>query len=120
MTIATTTCPLRPLVIANPEAAAVDRGMWAGLLEAHLPRSGSGSVTCDARGCLDCDASCRVVLRVNHENRTRRSRRELVPLPHRRRRHDRRRRLPGIREHDADGSIGLVGAEPHPPYTDRR
>ena len=22
----------------------------------------------------------------------------------------------GIREHDADGSIGLVGAEPHPPY----
>ena len=72
VTIATTaTCPLRPLVIANPEAAAVDRGMWAGLLEAHLPRSSSGSVTCDARGCLDCDASCRVVLRVNHENRTR-------------------------------------------------
>src|SRR5580765_4576199 len=22
----------------------------------------------------------------------------------------------GIREHDADGSIGLVGSEPHPPY----
>ena len=22
----------------------------------------------------------------------------------------------GIREHDGDGSIGLVGAEPHPPY----
>src|SRR4051794_31011738 len=22
----------------------------------------------------------------------------------------------GIREHDADGSIALVGAEPHPPY----
>ena len=40
-----------------------------------------------------------------------------LPVPDRRRRDDRRTRAcRGIREHDADGSIGVVGAEPFPPY----
>jgi hypothetical protein len=44
---------LRPLVIANPEAAAIDRGMWTEL---------TGATTCEICDCLDRDASCRVVL----------------------------------------------------------
>jgi predicted ArsR family transcriptional regulator len=53
VTIRTPTCPLRPLVVANPETAAIDRGMWAALVGA------SGCDTCD---CLDGEASCKVVL----------------------------------------------------------
>ena len=63
VTIATPTCPLRPLVVANPEAAIVDRGMWMGLLDAYLPRSRPCSVSCETRGCLDSHESCRVLLR---------------------------------------------------------
>jgi predicted ArsR family transcriptional regulator len=62
VTITTPTCPLRPLVIANPEAALVDRGMWIGLVGAYLPRSRPCSMNCETRGCLDDHASCRVVL----------------------------------------------------------
>ena len=53
VTIATPTCPLRPLVVANPEVAAIDRAMWAELTGA------AGCETCD---CLDREASCKVVL----------------------------------------------------------
>lgn len=60
--ITTPTCPLRPLVIANAEAALVDRGMWIGLVSSFLPRSRPCSIGCETRGCLDDHASCRVVL----------------------------------------------------------
>ena len=53
VTITTPTCPLRPLVVANPEAAAIDRGMWAELV---------GADSCEICDCLDGDASCKVVL----------------------------------------------------------
>ena len=53
VTITTPTCPLRPLVVANPEAAAIDRAMWAELV---------GADSCETCDCLDGDASCRVVL----------------------------------------------------------
>jgi predicted ArsR family transcriptional regulator len=62
VTITTATCPLRPLVVAEPAAAAIDRGMWTGLVNAHLPRSADRVVDCETCDCLDCDASCRVVL----------------------------------------------------------
>lgn len=62
VTITTPTCPLRPLVLANPDAAAIDRGLWSGLVNAHLPRDGGRSVKAETCDCLDCDASCRVVL----------------------------------------------------------
>lgn len=58
VTISTPTCPMRPLVVANPESAAVDRGMWAELTGA------SGCETCD---CLDVDASCKVVLEFDRD-----------------------------------------------------
>lgn len=53
VTITTPTCPLRPLVVANPHAAAVDRAMWAEL---------AGAVGCETCDCLDGEASCKVVL----------------------------------------------------------
>jgi len=63
VTITTPTCPLRPLVLANPESAAIDRGLWIGLVNAHLPENGGGrTVSAETCDCLDCDASCRVVL----------------------------------------------------------
>jgi len=62
VTIATPTCPLRPLVMAKAEAATVDRGMWAGLVKAHLPAQSTCKVTCETRDCLDSHSSCRVVL----------------------------------------------------------
>lgn len=60
VTITTATCPLRPLVLANHEAAKIDRGLWAGLVEARL--AGRCRVSCDTHDCLDRDESCRVVL----------------------------------------------------------
>jgi len=62
VTITTPTCPLRPLVLANPEAASIDRGLWVGLVNAHLPRNAGCTVSAETCDCLDCDASCRVVL----------------------------------------------------------
>jgi predicted ArsR family transcriptional regulator len=53
VTITTPTCPLRPLVVANPQAAVVDRAMWAEL---------TGAATCETCDCLDGDAACKVVL----------------------------------------------------------
>ena len=61
VTITTPTCPMRPLVMSNPEAAAIDRGMWMGLVGAYLPGRPC-SITCETRNCLDDKASCRVVL----------------------------------------------------------
>jgi len=62
--IATPTCPLRPLVVAEPAAAPIDQGMWAGLAEAAVAGIRADAVTCKADGCLDCHASCRVHLKL--------------------------------------------------------
>ena len=63
--IVTPTCPLRPLVVAQPvAAAAIDRGMWAGLAESAVAGIHADAVTCNADGCLDCHASCRVHLQL--------------------------------------------------------
>jgi predicted ArsR family transcriptional regulator len=59
--ISTPTCPLRPLVVARPELAEVDRGMWCGLLEAAVEGVHATEVCCETRDCLDDHASCRVV-----------------------------------------------------------
>lgn len=60
--IATPTCPLRPLVRARPEAAEIDRGMWAGLASCALEGVEVGEVRCETRDCFDDHASCKVVL----------------------------------------------------------
>jgi predicted ArsR family transcriptional regulator len=58
--IATPTCPLRPLVRARPEAAEIDRGMWAGLAWQALAGVSVERVECETRDCLVDHASCRV------------------------------------------------------------
>jgi len=60
--ITTPTCPLRPLVRAHPEAAEIDRGMWAALGAHALRDAEVAEVTCETRDCLVDHASCRVVL----------------------------------------------------------
>jgi predicted ArsR family transcriptional regulator len=60
--IATPTCPLRPLVRANPAAVEVDRGMWVGLATHALSGSTVQDVTCETRNCLEDHASCRVLI----------------------------------------------------------
>jgi predicted ArsR family transcriptional regulator len=62
--IATPTCPLRPLVVARPDLAEVDRGMWCGLLEAAVDGVCASEIVCETRDCLDDHASCRVVATV--------------------------------------------------------
>lgn len=70
ITISTPTCPLRPLVVANPaDTAAIDRGFWIGLLEAHLAAGSCNGVTCEAEGCLDRHACCRVRLTFDTDKR---------------------------------------------------
>lgn len=68
--IATPTCPLRPFVRRNPEAAEIDRGMWAGLAATALADSDVVNVRCETRDCLEDHAACRVLI----ELRTRPSR----------------------------------------------
>lgn len=50
--IVTPTCPLRPLVSANPRLAALDEGMWSGLVGTRA--------RCRVEGCLDPTAPCRI------------------------------------------------------------
>ena len=60
--IDTPTCPLRPLVVERPEAAEIDRGMWAGLAERAVQDVSAGEVMCETHACLDAGASCAVVM----------------------------------------------------------
>lgn len=60
--IETPTCPLRPLVRARPEAAEIDRGMWAGLAGRALAGVEVERVECETRDCLVDHASCRVLI----------------------------------------------------------
>jgi predicted ArsR family transcriptional regulator len=62
--IATPTCPLRPLVREHPEAAEIDRGMWAGLA-AHAIGAEVRQVSCETHDCLADHAACRVLLELH-------------------------------------------------------
>jgi len=60
--IETPTCPLRPLVRARPEAAEIDRGMWAGLAARALDGVEVERVECETRDCLVDHDACRVLV----------------------------------------------------------
>ena len=66
-TIATPTCPLRPLIAAHPTAVLVDEGMWAGLAGAAVTGLGAAEVECETANCADSHASCRVRLRFGRQ-----------------------------------------------------
>jgi len=65
--INTPTCPLRPVVAARPEAALIDRGMWAGLVESGLRGVQAGSVECETHSCLEDSESCSVVIHLRRD-----------------------------------------------------
>lgn len=50
--VVTPTCPLRPLVAARPGLAAMDEGMWSGLIGTRA--------ACTVGGCLDPKSPCRI------------------------------------------------------------
>jgi predicted ArsR family transcriptional regulator len=62
--IATPTCPLRSLVTERPEAALIDRGMWAGLVERGVRGVRAEAVDCETHSCLEGGESCAVVIRL--------------------------------------------------------
>jgi predicted ArsR family transcriptional regulator len=62
--ITTPTCPLRPLVAARVQAALIDRGMWAGLVECGLRGVRAESVDCETDSCLEGDSACSVLIRL--------------------------------------------------------
>jgi predicted ArsR family transcriptional regulator len=62
--INTPTCPLRPLVAESPEAAHIDRGMWAGLVERGVRGLRAETVECETHSCLDGAETCSVVIRL--------------------------------------------------------
>jgi predicted ArsR family transcriptional regulator len=65
--IGTPTCPLRPLVAERPDAALIDRGMWAGLIERGVEGMVASGVECETHSCLDGGESCTVVVRLRRE-----------------------------------------------------
>src|SRR5580765_5387334 len=62
-TLATPTCPLRPLMVADPSNFALDRGMWRGLAATALHGHDLAAIECSGHGCLDEHASCTLELR---------------------------------------------------------
>jgi predicted ArsR family transcriptional regulator len=61
--ITTPTCPLRPLVRADPQLAALDRGMWTGLLSAAFGPSDTATIVCEkTASCHRDSADCRIHL----------------------------------------------------------
>lgn len=60
--LVSSTCPLRPLVVAGHEARAIDQGMWQGLIAAAAGEDTARGVRCETRDCLDRRSPCRIVL----------------------------------------------------------
>lgn len=60
--LASPTCPLRPLVFRCPDAGAIDRGMWVGLVERGVRGVSADRVECETPVCLSKDAACSVRL----------------------------------------------------------
>lgn len=59
--IVSATCPLRPLVVADPGTRAIDQGMWQGLIAAVTGPETPKSIRCVTEGCLDDTEPCRIV-----------------------------------------------------------
>jgi predicted ArsR family transcriptional regulator len=57
--IVSATCPLRPLVVSEPRARAIDEGMWRGLIEA-VTGGRAAEVVCRTHDCLHAGALCRI------------------------------------------------------------
>lgn len=60
--IVSATCPLRPIVVADPETRVLDQGMWEGLIAAAGGERRLRSACCVTEGCFDDSAPCRIVV----------------------------------------------------------
>lgn len=60
--LASATCPLRPLVVKDPDASEIDRGMWAGLVERGVRGTRAERVKCETPSCLSEEEPCTIVL----------------------------------------------------------
>ena len=60
--IVSATCPLRPVVVADTDARALDAGMWRGLLASAAGPAAASSARCTTHDCLDGQAPCRIVV----------------------------------------------------------
>jgi hypothetical protein len=60
--IVSATCPLRPFVMVDPEARAIDEGMWRGLVEAVIDEGRASSVSCQTHGCREAEEPCRILV----------------------------------------------------------
>jgi predicted ArsR family transcriptional regulator len=67
--ITTASCPLRAVVVEAPDAAEIDRGVWAGLLASAAPAASSEAIVCAATGCLEPSASCRLRIELKSDRR---------------------------------------------------
>ena len=65
--IRTPTCPLRPLLAETPQAAHIDRGMWAGLVERGVRGVRAEAVECETHSCLEHGEACSVVIRLRRQ-----------------------------------------------------
>ena len=62
--ITTPTCPLRALVLERLDAAEIDRGMWAALVEQGVRHVLAENVVCETHACLEGGEACSVVLQL--------------------------------------------------------
>ncbi len=60
--IVTPTCPLRPLVVANPAVAELDHAVWRGLIASAIEDVRVDDVGCETHDCLEPCSSCRIVV----------------------------------------------------------
>ena len=60
--LSTPTCPLRPLVVANPAVAEIDHALWRGLIAAAVDDLEVEDVGCVTHDCLEPCAACRIVV----------------------------------------------------------
>jgi predicted ArsR family transcriptional regulator len=60
--IVSATCPLRPVIVADGDARALDAGMWRGLLAAAAGPAAAASACCSTHDCLDAGAPCRIAV----------------------------------------------------------
>jgi predicted ArsR family transcriptional regulator len=60
--IVSATCPLRPIVVSDAQARALDAGMWRGLVAAAAGPTVAATARCDTHHCLEAQAPCRIVV----------------------------------------------------------
>lgn len=64
--IVSATCPLRPVVVSDPDARSLDAGMWRGLIAAAAGTKAAAHARCSTHNCLDAGATCRIVVAYEH------------------------------------------------------